>query len=326
MSDFSTKRRQQFITEKYFLTMKPMVEESYRYWSENVGEGDTPEEKKSLALMDSAQTALDLLLLHYTAGAPIEALRVQLGEVVEAYERYQKALGVFQEAPEMAPLGLDQLDDYERCMQLIGLCYLLHRRDLLPRIARLEDPGYAGEDTLYEDLLSFELEGRFEVDAWYHDEPYRDLVNSLYRDTPAERLDDVQKYLKAWYPAFKSVPWHDGHLRMTETDGDYFGYWAFEAGAVAYLLDLDDSSITHMVYPKDLVAWAREHKQLSEDGSGATGTSARLRCEAGQPCPRSGYWFTPARENSRTHFDVGQTLPDVGGTWGATIWQWDPQQ
>jgi hypothetical protein len=328
MSDFSAKRRQQFITSRYAGLQLARREKMKSALESELNVPDIDTEDVSLLRATGADNPFEWLLLHYTAGDPIEPLRAQLGEVIEAYEHYQEALGVFEDTPLIAPLGLDRLDDFERCLQLIGLCYLLHRRDLLPRIAKLEDPGYAGEDTLYEDLLAHELEGRFEVDSWYHDAPYRDLVNSLYRDTPAESLSDLQKYLKAWYPAFKTVPWHDGHLRMTETDGDYYGYWAFEAGAVAYLLDLDDSSITHMVYPKDLVAWARAHKHLSEDAAGTTTSSnaTRLRCEAGEPCLRTGHWFTPAQANSRREFQAGELMPSVGGDYGLTIWQWDERQ
>ena len=330
MTDFSAKRRQQFMTLAYRESARSLIADWNKELLVNLSwsEADLGKEGRSTATARLAENCFEELVLSYSAGEPIDPLRRQLGSLIEAYERYQQALGVFENAPEIAPLGLDRLDDFERCMQLIGLCYLLHRRDLLPRIAKLEDPGYAGEDTLYEDLLSHELEGRYEVDAWYHDEPYRDLVNSLYRDTPEERLSDLQKYLKAWYLAFKSVPWHDGHLRMTETDGDYYGYWAFEAGAVAYLLDLDDSSITHMVYPKDLVAWARAHKYLSEDAAdtAAGGGTTRLRCEAGEPCLRTGHWFTPAQANSRRLFQAGETMPSVGGDYGLTIWQWDERQ
>ena len=52
----------------------------------------------------------------------------------------------------------------------------------------------------------------------------------------------------------------------------------------------------------------------------------RLRCEAGQPCPREGYWFTPARENSHRRFSSGELMPEVGGDYGTTIWQWDETQ
>jgi hypothetical protein len=48
-----------------------------------------------------------------------------------------------------------------------------------------------------------------------------------------------------------------------------------------------------------------------------------LRCEANQPCPRTGFWFTPAQADSRQHFEQGQLMPSLGGDYGQTIWQWD---
>ncbi len=51
-----------------------------------------------------------------------------------------------------------------------------------------------------------------------------------------------------------------------------------------------------------------------------------LRCEAGQPCPRAGYWLTPAQTDSRQHFEQGQLMPSLGGDYGLTVWQWDVQQ
>ena len=66
--------------------------------------------------------------------------------------------------------------------------------------------------------------------------------------------------------------------------------------------------------------------QADREAPTVTPTSATLRCEANQPCPREGYWFTPARPNSRRAFQQGEAMPDVGGTYGATIWQWDEQQ
>ena len=92
--------------------------------------------------------------------------------------------------------------------------------------------------------------------------------------------------------------------------------------------DIDDSGIDHMVYPKDLVAGARAHKHLSEDAadSAASGGITRLRCEAGEPCLRTGHWFTPAQVNSRRVFQAGEVMPSVGGDYGLTIWQWDERQ
>ncbi|WP_351060112.1 hypothetical protein, partial [Psychrobacter sp. TB20-MNA-CIBAN-0197] len=34
-------------------------------------------------------------------------------------------------------------------------------------------------------------------------------------------------------------------------------------------------------------------------------SQARGRCLAGQPCPKSGYWFTQAKSDSRAYFKQG---------------------
>jgi hypothetical protein len=102
-------------------------------------------------------------------------------------------------------------------------------------------------------------------------------------------------------------------------------YWAFEAGAVALLCEIDDSQISHMVYPKDLVAWAKAHANDYPNGS-ASDKNGRSNVPADQPCPEAGWWFTPAQANSRRYFKQGETMPSVGGDYGDTFWQWSPDQ
>jgi hypothetical protein len=73
-------------------------------------------------------------------------------------------------------------------------------------------------------------------------------------------------------------------------------------------------------------------ERVADDGGGTPGEAdpigagVRLRCDAGQPCPREGFWFTPARLDSRRRFKAGEAMPEVGGRYGATIWQWDERQ
>jgi hypothetical protein len=72
--------------------------------------------------------------------------------------------------------------------------------------------------------------------------------------------------------------------------------------------------------------------ELDEEDAGihaagrGTTTANRGRAEGGQPCPREGWWFTPAKANSRRHFKKDEVMPDLKTDWGATIWQWDPSQ
>jgi hypothetical protein len=52
----------------------------------------------------------------------------------------------------------------------------------------------------------------------------------------------------------------------------------------------------------------------------------RSRVVAGTPCPQSGVYFTPAKENSRRRFVKGEIMPSFDSVYGATIWQWDDNQ
>nr|WP_233702132.1 type VI immunity family protein [Iodobacter ciconiae] len=53
----------------------------------------------------------------------------------------------------------------------------------------------------------------------------------------------------------------------------------------------------------------------------------KQRVPANNPCPQSGYWYTPAKQNSRTLFRSSELMPDFpASTYGATIWYWDANQ
>ena len=316
-------RRQVFLTQEFFTCSSTQIEESIALWLNALPQGESLESRKASAASLVASDTYELLSLRYTAGIPLAQLRSELTGVIEAYERYQGALEAYEQIPQIAPLGLERIDNYERYLQLIALCYLLHRRDLLPRIAALQDPAYAGSDALVEDLLCYALPSRFETQDLLHLQTYDPLLGAMYNDSDEGAAHDLQEFVANWYKAFEVAPWHDSHTRIEGTEGGYFGYWAFEAGAVALLCSLDDSRIDHMVYPRELVAWAREHKALSEEDDKG---QVRLRCEAGQPCPQAGYWSTPAQAGSRKRFEAGAVMPAIASDYGTTIWQWDADQ
>ena len=71
----------------------------------------------------------DLLSLNFTAGFDISTLRIQLEDVITKYEEYTIALRKDEKDEDWAPFYFTAIDEYERCMQLIGLCYLLHRSE-----------------------------------------------------------------------------------------------------------------------------------------------------------------------------------------------------
>jgi len=135
----------------------------------------------------------------------------------------------------------------------------------------------------------------------------------------------MAKYMDDWYEASRREPYYRSHTQGREHS--YLGYWSFEAAAVSIVLDIDDSSYRDKDFcPRDLADFARSIGVRAGHQAPAQDPELRLRCEAGQPCPRTGDWFTAASAGSRQHFNAGDLMPDLGGDYGMTIWQWDSQQ
>ena len=181
------KRRQIFITENIYIeNTKYLLNSYHRLVQKKIEYNESINDLRRLNYF-VAEEAYQLLSLHYTIGKSIQPLRIQLEDVITKYEEYTVALRKDEEDEDWAPFYFTAIDEYERCMQLIGWCYLLHRRDLLPRIVAMQDKIYHDQteqlDTLYEDFLSFELTDRYDVDQWFFDNPYRPLIFSKYRDT-----------------------------------------------------------------------------------------------------------------------------------------------
>lgn len=62
------------------------------------------------------------------------------------------------------------------------------------------------------------------------------------------------------------------------------------------------------------------------DANAVVSNIQNVRVEGGSACPQAGWYFTPAQANSRRFFAVGAVMPDFKSSYGATIWQWDPDQ
>lgn len=314
---FVKQRRQIFLDFNYYSETNPLFEKSIgQFQNTPAGTGRNQQECWLHSKMYVASDTWDRFLFGYTAGHPILALRDELETVIKTIEVYTAALRDWHGNPAYPPFMFDELDHYEQLMQLIGLCYLLHRQDLLPRLAALQDGYFAGEDVLYEDFLTFGLDARYEAETLHFFKAYTDLHDALYAEEEGKETaqSHLLQYIKRWYKtSMKGLPWHNTHLEPNQAG--YYGYWSFEAGAVAFLQDLDDSALREFpYYPKDLVDWARQYQPDHPQNQ-------QGRCEAGQPCPQAGNWWTPAKPVARREFAVGDIMPDYpDSTYGATIW------
>lgn len=251
--------RQKYYTDNHYQALLKAYDKAEDFYRTRKFKSDSCEEEEMLRSRFFQRLALNKLLATYTAGEEISTLLPILEDLIEKYEIRQNKLAKNEQPPDISPLAIsDYPYQYQECVQVIGVCILLHRTDLLKRFVFLIDnAGYEGTDTLYEDLLCKILPGRHDIDQWYHD-VYSPLVQAVYSKTTTEATSHLEKYCNQWYPAFQQAPWYDTHHQGEE--GSYVGYWAIEAGAIAFLYGIDDSTVDHMVYPKDLVEYARNHQ------------------------------------------------------------------
>ncbi|GAB0080844.1 hypothetical protein TOC8172_05440 [Pseudomonas syringae] len=190
-------KRQKFYSEKHYLNFQREHNEVIDFLKTNTFESDSPEEEAALRSRHLQKLALDRLLAAYTAGEKIASLTPLLEDLIQKYEHRQSTLEKYENTPDISPLAIDDWPyQYEECVQVIGFCILLHRVDLLKRFVKLIDrAGYAGDDTLYEDLLTKLLPNRYDVDEWFH-EAYSPLVQAIYAESKEEAAQLLKKILQ----------------------------------------------------------------------------------------------------------------------------------
>ena len=305
--------RQPFATGKYFQRLTTILDDWNKDILEDISNPLVNDQDRAILASGLCRNSNILVSAAYTEGQNPEQITPRLDALVAAYEK-ERELSIISYGSDEVCAGFGENDDYEQFLQTLSLCILLGRGELIPRLSAIFDRDNKGLDAIYETLLSFYDDSRVKTDDLLFKRPFAGLLKVIRATTPKEASKLLDKYCKDWYPAFKKAPWYDSHLSIDGEDGSYSGYWAFEAGAIAYLFNIDDSQIDHMVYPKDLVAYARSNTPKHNTPGPV---------HAGQPCTYTGYWFSPAQQNSIRHFTQGDIMPEFKDSpWGATIWYW----
>ena len=349
--DMHLRRRQQFLYKTLYENIRNKQVEAIVITAEDVLEHKIGTMSSVAARQSAYNAKFWLWMLDYTAGIDMDVLAPQLAGVVDEFVRWNdanvpyrqylkdkyaeedKREGVITHL-EICAVDFDNQIWYEDALQLVSVAILLRDARSVKRIVKaMVFNRYA--DALYEQLIAdFVDDPQEDMQEVKHDEPYSTLVEAYFEDDDLKAVALVKDYLKNWYKHQDGARWYNAHLKIESDRSFYYGYWAFEAGATCYLLGLDDSSIDHMVYPKDLVTYART---LQAEGRWTTTKDAPLEMNdaapinlsraGGEPCPQAGWWSTPAKVGSRRYFEAGEVMPVIEGSdYGATFWRWDSNQ
>ncbi|WP_322033147.1 PoNe immunity protein domain-containing protein [Paraburkholderia sp. J76] len=314
MTDFSKNRRQKFLSEKDYRededAYKYGIQLAYDSLSSSTHKAPGADSRNRWSI---ASDSLESLLLDYTAGKPIEELRTQFPDVIRRFDIYvESAISPRGKNPPenvADTFEITQLDAYVYVFWLLALCRLLGHSEFIPTVIGWVDKTLEfnrGRDGLFENVVQALTGTHVEAPrVVLHAVPYRPLASATIRK-PDERPALVKEFVEGWYKGMKPTYWYGAH-----TDGLYFGYWCLEAALVTVLWDIDDSSYRdNLVYPKDLVDFAREREAAA---SAADTPKPHISRRTGEQCPHTGRWGvleSPGAFLQERMFKKGDTFPE----------------
>ncbi|MGE8259962.1 MAG: PoNe immunity protein domain-containing protein [Stenotrophomonas sp.] len=282
--------------------------------------------RKSGLMMSTQQRlwdTLDFMSLQYSAGAPIDQLAEIWPFAMQWAEEYGSFDKTYDDSPENtsgdriphAPLVSESY--WIVALRMVCFGILTGNANDLPRVMSFLDYVNAElgiHDGLLERLVAPWAPGRPIPDTATRHLPYRKLFK-VFDATPDKRPVLMATYLDEWYHASRREPYVDQH---GEGDIAFYGYWSWEAAATTIVLGIDDASYRDMpFYPKDLADFARE--------CAAPQPQRPSRVPAGQLCPQTGWWYSPA-QGMKHFFNEGDVFPTVNSDWGSAFWMWAPDQ
>ena len=279
--------------------------------------------------------ALDLMSLQYSAGGDLNSIKELYPYLLHWTEEYAETSHLYNLSPDAGGryvwhISLGTEDYWYIALRLICFGLLTGYADQMSRIMTIIDYTEATPEGQEKDGLIERLVAPFVTDRGIPPNdarrhlPYRKLIKVF--DADAEKRPAMMlQYLEDWYEASRREPYHDQHPQPDIRSGiSYFGYWSWEAAAVTWLLDIDDSTYReHQFYPKDLVDFARSQ---AESVSAET-TIEKIKIKGGEQSTKTGFWTTPAQPNQRQHFSKGEILPTLSEQdWGEVYWYFDGEK
>ena len=178
-----------------------------------------------------------------------EVLQIKVGIIIAKYSRGDPIDTIKKEFEDMIDSFCESWDGeiYEDNLCFASLAYLLGLDNT--QLNRIRNK--LKESDTYDYLIDFVLVGV--DDAQDNSEisfprPYKQLLKCIN----GEDKYAFKKYLRGWYKGCQESSWYDTH--KIEDDNLYFGYWCFEAGAVAKRLGFKDDDLQNeQYYPYDMV-------------------------------------------------------------------------
>lgn len=198
-------------------------------FQDKLNSGSINEERVSLINNKIIYLKTGLIIAKYSRGDNIEEIKLEFEDLIDMF------------------CEKGDVSIYEDNLCLASMAYLLDiSRD---KIIRLRNK--LKESDTYDYLIDFVLVG-LESDIDNNKISFPHQYKKLVQLISDRNKDTFLKYLRGWYHSHLRSSWYDTH--KNEKYKLYFGYWCFEAGAVAKRLGITDNDLQNeQYYPYDMV-------------------------------------------------------------------------
>ena len=209
-------------------------------------------------------------------------------------------------------------DEFNQITSYIHRWYLRHGTDTFLEIEMWRNVEENGGTTV---LLAYKFHDELrEIYRFVEveDQPKAlDAFANLYNNYPfTARLGDESKVVDKNISLDKTLTSHTFPLVLKNTGFD-----------TAKQLNTDPYKLTYDQFLEKEEAGKDVTPYLEEQPTPEITSQAKGRCLPNQPCPKSGYWFTQAKADSRAYFKQGDIMPDYpNNNWGEVIWQFDSEK
>ena len=216
-------------TKAYFDEFIAQEKERICKFQDKLNSGSIDDERVPLINNKIIYLKTDLIIAKYSRGDSINDIKNEFEELIDM-------------VCEKGDVSI-----YEDNLCLASLAYLLGVNS--DKMMRLRSKLMESET--YDYLIDFVFlgsESDIDINKISFQREYKKLIKYIDDRTKETFL----KYLRGWYRSHLHSSWYDSH--KNEKFKLYFGYWCFEAGAIAKRLGfIDDDLKNEPYYPYDMV-------------------------------------------------------------------------
>ncbi|MBC1925536.1 PoNe immunity protein domain-containing protein [Listeria innocua] len=217
--------------------------QTIEFFSSSLENNDQPDNIERIERLQRGITGALVKIIHarYSRGDKVSDIKPQMDEVI------RRSLTSSQPH-----------ENYNETLYMLAYIILFNEpRDLLGEFRSLFFKNPDKKIPAVDGLLDFLTTGEKNDEGLIWKKQFDRLWQVVLSDSPEEQNKRLTDFMKRWYGSKKGNFWYNEHKKSSLDDMDfatYKGYWCWEAGAVAKLLNIPDENLKdHPNYPYDLV-------------------------------------------------------------------------